>query len=252
MPNAHKHKYLLNMADDMLILGHRMSEWSSHGPILEEDIAMSNIALDLVGQSRHLYDLACKEDAADRREDDYAYRRDEREFYNCLLAEQPNGNFADTMARQVLFSGFYYLLAQKLSTSPDADLAAFAAKSLKEVTYHLRHCSEWVVRLGDGTVESHQKMQKAVNNLWSYRHELFESDTDMQVLIAAGVVPDANDFRGEYEELLETLLQRATIDAPADEGWRATGGRIGIHTEHMGHLLAEMQYLVRAHPDARW
>jgi ring-1,2-phenylacetyl-CoA epoxidase subunit PaaC len=252
MSDTNRLKYLLNMADDMLVLGHRMSEWCSHGPILEEDIALSNIALDLTGQARHLYDLASKYDPQKRSEDDFAYRRPEREFYNCILAEYPNGNFADTMARQVLFSGFYYFLLKKLSESADADLAAFGAKALKEVTYHLRHCSEWMVRLGDGTEESHIKMQQALNDLWSYRHELFESDSETQSLIDSGWAPSPVEFRGAYEDLILSVLNRATLDVPGNDGYRATGGRKGIHSEHLGHMLSEMQYLVRTYPDAKW
>lgn len=252
MVDHNKLSYLLYMADDMLILGHRMSEWCSCGPILEEDIALSNIALDLTGQARHLYDLAGRCDAQGRSEDDFAYRRVEHEFHNCILAEYPNGNFADTIARQVLFSGYYFLLFKRMSASADEDLAAFASKALKEVTYHLRHAGEWVVRLGDGTTESQARMQQAVNDLWSYRHELFEVDDTTRIMIESGWVPNPEDIRGEYEEMLGNLLDRATLVSPVVEGYRATGGRRGMHSEHMGHLLAEMQYLVRTYPLAQW
>ena len=234
-----------------MILGHRLSELCSRGPILEEDIAITNISLDLFGQCRNILTYAGEVEGKGRNEDDLAYHRPEHEFRSVLLTEQPNGHFGTTMARQMLFSVFHYYFYKELSKSNDVHLAAFAAKSLKETMYHMRHSSEWIIRLGDGTEESHEKMQEGLNKMWSYRHELFEKDAVDEHLIELGIAVDTAKFKDAYEKQLEEIISRATLEIP-EEGWRATGGRIGHHSEYMGHILAVFQSLARAYPDAKW
>lgn len=244
-------KYCLRLGDDALVLGHRLSELCSKGPFLEEDIAMTNIALDLFGQTRMMYTTAGELEGKGRTEDDFAYKRREDEFQSVLLTEQPNGHFGNTMARQMVFSVFYYHLFRELQKSPNEKLAAFAAKSLKETTYHMRHSCEWIVRLGDGTEESHWKIQDALNEIWSYRHELFEKDEVEETLIAEGLIPDYDSFKKEFEETVQDVLARATIEEVA-EGWKATGGRKGHHSEYLGHILAEFQSIPRTYPESTW
>jgi ring-1,2-phenylacetyl-CoA epoxidase subunit PaaC len=244
-------QYCLRLGDDSLVLGHRLSELCSKGPFLEEDIAMTNISLDLFGQTRIIYSYAAEFEGKGRTEDDLAYKRPEHEFQSALITEQPNGHFGNTMARQMVYSVFYYHLFKRLKESNDEQLAAFAAKSLKETTYHMRHACEWVVRLGDGTEESHWKIQDALNAIWSYRHELFEKDEVDNALIEVGIIPDTASFQGDFEDSIKEVLDRATLDYP-EEGWKATGGRSGKHSEYLGHILAEFQSLVRAYPDASW
>jgi len=244
-------KYCLRLGDNAMILGHRMSQWSSKGPILEEDIAMSNIGLDLFGQCRMMFSYAAEVEGQGKTEDDWAYKRPEREFYNVILAEQPNGHFGTTIARQLLFSLWANFMYRELMSSNDQTIAAFATKSIKEIKYHLRHASQWLIRLGDGTPESHQKMQEGLSSLWSYRHELFDIDEVDETLIAAAIAVDPNQFKEEYENRLKELIAEATLQIP-EEGYRAKGGKEGIHSEHLGHILSEFQYLVRAYPDAKW
>lgn len=244
-------KYCLRLGDDSLILGNRLSELCSNGPFLEEDIAMTNIALDLIGQTRIIYSYAAELEGKGNTEDDYAYKRPEEDFQSALLTEQPNGHFGNTMARQMVYSVFYYHLFKELSKSPDEKLAAYAAKSLKETTYHMRHACEWVVRLGDGTEESKWKMQDAMNDIWSYRHELFEKDEVDNKLVDVGIIPDTANFLEDFDTSISEVLNRATLDSP-EEGWKATGGRKGQHSEYLGRMLAEFQYLPRAYPDAKW
>lgn len=244
-------KYCLRLGDNAMILGHRMSEWSSNGPILEEDIALSNIGLDLFGQCRMMFSYAAEVEGKGKTEDDWAYRRPEREFYNVLLAEQPNGHFGTTIARQLLFSLWSQMMYRELMNSNDQTIAAFAAKSIKEVNYHVRHASQWLIRLGDGTPESHEKMQEGLDRMWSYRHELFDIDEVDEMLIKEGIAEDPNQFKDAYEDQLKELIAEATLSIP-EEGYRAKGGKQGVHSEHMGHILSEFQYLVRAYPDAKW
>ena len=236
--------YAVRLGDDALVLAQRLSEWSSHAPAIEEDIALSNIALDLLGQARSLLSYAGDED-------DLAYLRSDREYTNCLLVEQPNGDFAVTMARQLFFSTYQLALYRRLTESSDPALAAVAAKGVKEVDYHRDHAGGWVVRLGDGTEESRRRMAAAVDRLWPYTFELFEADDLTGRLAAAGVAVDPAALRPEWEEHVERVLADASLERP-DDGWRPTGGRAGIHTEHLGFLLAEMQHLHRSHPGARW
>jgi ring-1,2-phenylacetyl-CoA epoxidase subunit PaaC len=244
-------RYTLALADDALILGHRLSEWIGHAPLLEEELALGNIALDLIGEARALYAYAGTLDGKGRDEDGLAYRRDADGFRNLLLVEQPNGDFALTIARQVLYSALMHPFWRALAGSRDETLAAIAAKAEKESAYHLRHAGEWLIRLGDGTEESHRRAQDAVDELWPYTGEMFATDAATEALVAEGIAVDVARLRPEWEKTVADLLARATLTRPAD-GWMQEGGRHGHHSEHLGHLLAEMQYLQRAYPGAVW
>ena len=243
--------WIIRLGDAALILGHRLSEWSSRAPTLEEDIALGNLALDLIGQTRALYGRACEIEGGARDEDALAYRRAEREFRNPLLVEQPNGNFADTMARHLLYAAFALPLYERLRESNDAELAGIGARSAREMAYHLRHASEWIVRLGDGTPESHAKAQAAIDELWAYVPELFSADDLDRAVAASGFGVDPSTLRGAFDATLDAVLSEATLRRPPDTHG-LHGGRNGAHSEHIGHLLAQMQSLHRAHPDARW
>ena len=243
--------YTIALADDALVLGHRLSEWIGYAPVLEEELALGNIALDLIGEARALYTYAGALEGNGRDEDALAYRRDAHEFLNLLLVEQPNGDFAVTIARQVLFSAFMHPVWRELATSRDETLAAIAAKAEKESAYHLRHAGEWLIRLGDGTDESRRRAQDAVEELWPYTGEMFALDAETEALIAEGAAVDPAQLRPEWERTVADLLARATLLRPAD-GWMQQGGRRGHHSEHLGHLLAEMQFLQRAYPGAAW
>ncbi|MBX3175017.1 MAG: phenylacetate-CoA oxygenase subunit PaaC [Gemmatimonadaceae bacterium] len=244
-------EYLLRLGDDRLLLGHRMSEWTGHGPILEEDIATANIALDLIGQAAQFLRLAGELEGQGRDEDALAYWRDGTKFRNCLLVELPKGDFGDTMVRQFLFDAYSVLLLEALATSGHEGLAAIAAKALKEDKYHLRHSSEWVVRLGDGTDESHARVQASLDRLWRYTGELFLRDEVDEAVAALGVAVDHGALKSRWDALVDDVLKRATLTRPADLPWQQ-GGRRGRHTEHIGHLLATMQSVARAHPGATW
>jgi ring-1,2-phenylacetyl-CoA epoxidase subunit PaaC len=252
-PNA-PFEYLLRLGDDRLILGHRLSEWCGHGPILEEDIALSNVALDLLGQATMLLRLAGEVEGQGRSEDALAYFREAVEFRNCQLVELPKGDFAFTIARQFLFDVHAVVLLDALSGSSHAELAAIAAKSLKEAKYHVRHSGEWMLKLGDGTEESHRRVQAALDELWRFTPELFAADDIDRELVASGVAPDLAALKSQWETLVREVLGRATLttpnDVPRPAGTR--GGRTGAHTEHLGHLLAEMQIVARSHPGATW
>jgi len=243
--------YILRHADDALVLGHRLSQWSSRAPTLEEDIALSNIALDLIGQARTLYQHAARLEGAGRDEDALAYLRGPAEFQNVQLVEQPNGDFAATMARQLLFAAFAEPHWAALKVSKDAELAGVAAKAEKECAYHLRHASEWVIRLGDGTAESHARMQRALDGLWPFTTELFEADAIVGEMVAAGIGIDAVTIRPNWQATVGEVLARATLSRPAGGGF-VTGGRSGRHSEHLATMLADMQGLRRAHPGAVW
>lgn len=245
------HKYLLRFGDNALILGQRLSEWCGHGPILEQDIAVTNIALDLMGQARSWLKYAGEVEGKGRSEDDLAFLRDEREFFNVLLVEQPNEDFACTIVRQFLFDVYHFYVQEFLVHSKDEMVAAIAAKSLKEVTYHLRYSSEWMIRLGDGTEESHQKMQNALNELWVYSGELLEPDELDEEMRQLGVGPDLNQIKVLYHQKVNEILKEATLELPAVE-WFQKGGKQGLHSEYLGHLLAEMQFLQRAYPGQEW
>lgn len=243
--------YALRRADDSLILGHRLSEWIGHGPILEEEMALGNIGLDLIGQARSLYTYAAEAEGAGNDEDRLAYLRDDRQYRNLLLAEQPNGDFAHTMVRQLLYSAFADPYWRAMAGSADPTLAAIAAKSEKESAYHLRHSAEWVIRLGDGTAESHRRAQAALDQLWPYTGEMFECDAAEQGLVAAGVATDPASLRPAWESAVAAVLSRATLARPAG-AWMQTGGRSGRHSEHLGPLLSVMQTLQRTYPGAKW
>jgi len=243
--------YVLRLADNALVLGHRLSEWCGHAPVLEEDLALGNMGLDLIGQARALYTYAGEIEGRGRDEDALAYLRDARDFRNILLVEQPNGDFAVTMVRQLIYAAFAHPHFTALTRSRDATLAAVAAKSVKELAYHLRHCAEWTIRLGDGTTESHRRTQAAVDELMPYAGEMFEVDEVEAPLIAAGIAIDPAPLAAEFDRTLTHILAEATLVRPAS-AWSQTGGRSGRHSEHLGHILAELQFLQRAYPGARW
>ena len=247
-----KFQYLLRLADNSLILGHRLSEWAGHGPILEEDIAMSNIALDLIGQSRGFYTYAGTIENKGRTEDHLAYFREAREFKNLMLLEQPNGDFGKTMVRQFLFDAYCKPLYRELSNSKDEMIAALAAKSLKEVTYHLRHACEWIIRLGDGTEESHSRVQKSLEDLWKFTAEMFNnSETELR-LIQNNIAIDNSSLKSEWNNTVAEILKMAGLNEPNSERFMSSGSFAGNHTEHLGYLLAEMQSLPRTYPGAEW
>jgi ring-1,2-phenylacetyl-CoA epoxidase subunit PaaC len=244
-------EYLVRLGDDSLILGHRLSEWCGHGPILEEDIAMTNIALDLVGQATSILKYAGEVENKGRNEDDIAFLRFDKDYKNALLVEQPNEDFGVTMMRQFLFDAFRKPLFEQLTKSSDVHLAAIAEKSLKETKYHLKHSAEWVIRLGDGTEESHGRVQDALNNLWRYTDELFftnEVDADLR---SKGVVFSSEELKATWSETVKEVLAQATLSIP-DNGWQHDGGRRGLHSEHLGYILAELQYMQRAYPGMEW
>ena len=236
--------YLVYLGDNALILGHRNSEWCGHGPVLEQDIAITNISLDLIGQARNFYQYAAELKGDGATEDTIAYLRDAREFRNCLMLEQPNGDWAQTILRQFFFSLYQHFLYEELRNNNDERLAAIAEKALKEVNYHLRWSSEWVIRLGDGTEESHSRMLNSVNELWTYTSEFF---------IPAGFETICNPslLHDRWKAKVNEIFTEATIPVPPD-GWMQTGGKNGIHSEHLGFILADLQFLQRAYPDCEW
>lgn len=246
-----KFEYLLRVGDNALVMGHRMSEWCGHGPILEQDIALINIALDHIGQASNWLSYAGEVEGNGRTEDDLAYHRDVWDFRNCLLTEQPNGNWGDTLVRGFLFDVFNFHFISALCHSTDEQVAAIAVKSLKEISYHQRYSCEWMIRLGDGTEESHEKMQTALDNLWQYSGELFMMDQIDEVLIKEGIAVDLNHVKEKWNETVNETLAEATLKRPED-GWMQKGGKQGVHSEYLGFVLAEMQFLPRAYPDAKW
>ena len=267
---ADRFQYLLHLADNALIAGHRNSEWTGHGPILEQDIAISNIALDLIGQSRNLYQYAAEYYNAhggilagfisssrfqpgqhSMDEDDLAFLREPGEFYHLLLVEQPNGDWAKTILRQFFFSAYQYELYSSLLHSKDLQLAAIAEKSLKEVIYHRRWSGEWVIRLGDGTEESHRRLVQALDQLWNFTGELFQPASYETSLIAEEITADLKGLYPNWLQEIETVFRSAGIEIPV-QGWMQQGGKQGRHTEHLGFLLAEMQYLQRTYPNSDW
>jgi ring-1,2-phenylacetyl-CoA epoxidase subunit PaaC len=243
--------YVLGLGDDALILGQRLSEWCGHSPFLEEDIAMANTALDHIGRARLLLSHAGSLEDRGRDEDALAYGRNEREFRNVLMAELPNGDYGYTLLRQYFMDRRHHLLFEALTASCDPDLAAIAAKAVKEAAYHVRRSGDWVARLGDGTEESHRRMQAALDDLWGYTAELFAADAAETRMIEAGVAPDPLPLAARWRDAVVDTLASVGLVPPADE-WRAEGGRAGLHTEHLGHLLAELQHVTRSHPGAKW
>jgi ring-1,2-phenylacetyl-CoA epoxidase subunit PaaC len=247
--------YLLRLADSDLILAQHLGEWIGHGPVLEEDIALTNVGLDLLGQARLWFGYAGEVEARfasrGRSEDELAFLRDASAYRNLLLVEQPNGNYAQTIARQFYFDVWHQLLLAQLAHSRDARVAEIAAKGCKEVRYHVERSAAWVIRLGDGTDESHAKIQSAIDDLWMYTGEMFEADATERTLIAEGIACDAPALAAAWHEQVGAVLEQATLITPAS-AWMQSGGRRGVHTEHLGHLLAEMQSLQRAYPGVRW
>jgi ring-1,2-phenylacetyl-CoA epoxidase subunit PaaC len=243
--------YTLRLADNALVLGHRLSEWCGHAPVLEEDLALPNMALDLIGQARAFYAYAGEIEGAGRDEDAFAYLRDARDYHNVLLVEQPNGDFAVTLVRQLFYAAYAEPYFTALSRSRDATLAAIAAKAVKEMAYHVRHSAEWVIRLGDGTDESHARAQAAVDELWPFTGELFETDEIERDLIAQDIAVDASTLKPAWDRTIDDVLAEATLSRPAAQ-WMQSGGRSGRHTEHLGFLLADLQFLQRAYPGATW
>jgi ring-1,2-phenylacetyl-CoA epoxidase subunit PaaC len=244
-------EYLLRLGDDRLVLGHRLSEWCGHAPILEEDIALANIALDLIGQANLLLTLAAEVEGKGRDADALAYLRDGGEYRNALLVELPKGDFALTIARQFFFSVFALLQAEALQQSANKDLAGIAAKMAKESRYHVRHSGDWMLKLGDGTEEAHERLQAAVDELWRYTGELFLSDEVEQRLVKSKFAADAASLDGKWKEQIGDVLSRSRVSTPQVK-WMQRGGRSGKHTEHLSHMLAEMQVLQRTHPGAQW
>lgn len=244
--------YLCRIGDDRLVLGHRLSEWAGHGPILEEDIALSNIALDLLGQAANFLRLAGQVEGQGRDEDALAFWREEREFQNTRLVELPIGDFGFTIARQFLFDAYSVHLLDQLQRSTHAELAALAARALKEDRYHLRHSAEWVVRLGDGTEESHSRIATGLEACWRFTGELFQPDAVDLALGTEGVAADLGAVRSAWGDTIGEVLRRATLEVPAGDGAPPPNVGRGSHTEHLGHLLAVMQSTARAHPGATW
>src|SRR5579871_4517483 len=237
--------YTLRRADDALILGHRLSEWCGHAPMLEEDMALANMGLDLLGQARELYGYAATVEGRGNDEDKFAYLRDVRQYRNLLLVEQPNGDFARTIVRQFFYAVFADLYWRAMMRSSDATLAAIAAKSEKESAYHLRHSSEWMLRLGDGTEESHHRTQVAIDDLWAFTGEMFAVDDSERGLIDAGIAVDPAVLKPKWLKIITGIVAEATLALPKND-WMQQGGRIGHHSEHLGHLLSELQSLQRS------
>ena len=244
-------EYLVRLGDNCLILSQRLSEWCGHGPVLEEDIALTNVALDLLGHARFWLSYAGEIEGIGRDEDQLAFLRDSGDFRNVLLVEQPNGDYAVTTARQFYFDVWHSLVLKKVQHSSDARVAEIAAKALKEVTYHVERSRDWVVRLGDGTLESHQRMQSAVDDLWMYTGELFEMDALDQEIVRRSIGADLRALREPWLTELQKTFSEATLIVPSVK-WMQRGGKQGVHTEKLGYILAEMQFLQRAYPGAQW
>lgn len=245
------YQYILGIADNSLILGQRMGELCGHGPSLETDIACTNISLDLFGQVRSYYQYAAKIAGDGRTEDDIAMLRKEREYVNVLLVEQPNTDFAYTMARHFLFDVYHLLFLTELKKSKDMTLAAIATKCIKEVSYHRRFSSDWIRRLGDGTEESQNRMQAAINDLWTYTDELFHQTEADKAMVSEGIGVDVTKLKAPYYEKVNTILEESTLTIPESKYFQK-GGKLGIHTEHMGFLLSELQYMQRTYPNMEW
>lgn len=244
-------EYILQQADNALILGQRLGEWCGHGPILEQDIALTNISLDQIGLARNLYTYLAELEGGGATEDDYPFKRDVFDFYNLLLLEQPNTDFAYTIVRQFLYDSFALEFYQALSESSDERLAALAEKSLKEIKYHFKYSSEWMIRLGDGTEVSHQKIQTALNDLWMYSQECFEITPADEWAVKEGVGVDLNLIRDGVNTRRSEVIKEATLEEPT-ASWFQTGGKKGVHSEHLGFILADLQYYQRAYPDSVW
>jgi ring-1,2-phenylacetyl-CoA epoxidase subunit PaaC len=245
------HQYTLYLADNSLITGQRLAEWCGHGPILEQDIALSNIALDHLGQARMLLQYAAQQKGEDCTEDVLAYLRNEEDFRNLLITELPKGDWGYTLVRAFLYDTYHYYEMNGLLQSKDEQLRAIAQKAIKEISYHAQWSAEWVIRLGDGTVESHDRIKKSLKDLWPFTGEMFAADKATLEMTSLGVAPNYSHLQNKWQEKVEEVLAIATLDVPED-GWMHQGGRTGQHTEHMGYLLAEMQHIPRSYPDAQW
>jgi ring-1,2-phenylacetyl-CoA epoxidase subunit PaaC len=244
-------RYVLRLGDLSLVLGQRLGEWVGHSPALEEDLGLANIALDLIGQARLLLTYAGEVEGRGRGEDEMAFLREHGEYLNAILAEQPNGDFGQTIVRQVLIDAFQLELYERLTTSTDQRLAAIAAKAVKEVAYHLRYSSGWLVRLGDGSEESHERVQRALDSLWPYTVELFAEDELDKAMADQGVAPRLAEVKSAWQRRIDEILAEATLLRPKDRP-HAWHGKRGQHSEHLGYILAEMQHLQRSYPGARW
>ncbi len=248
--------YTLHLADNSLIMGHRLSEWTGHGPSLEQDIAITNIALDLIGQARNFYQYAAtlsgSKNGQPATEDTLAYLRDGHEFKNLLLTELPNGHWGKSILKIFFFSSWQYFVYQKLIYSSDKQVAAIAEKSLKEVTYHVRWSGEWVMRLGDGTEESHEKIQEALDNLWPYTGEMFQPVEWENELNTGSAGIDVQNIKEDWLKKVSGIIEKAKLQLPDVNAWMQSGGKNGIHTEHLGYILTEMQFLQRAYPGCAW
>lgn len=245
-------QYAAQIGDNGLIIGHRMSEWCFRAPALEMEIALMNCALDLIGQARELYTYAAVAQDEGKSEDDFAYLRDEKDFRNLLLTEVPNGDWGDTIVRLFLMSAYNKLFYTALAGSKDAQLAAIGAKSVKEVTYHLRFSSEWLIRLGDGTTESHDRAQKSIDTLWAFTGELFTMTDAETLLLEDGVAVDVTALKADWDQIVTDVLTQATLTVPADQ-WPQLGSKAeGRHTEHFGYIITDMQYLQRRYPGCEW
>jgi len=251
MVNKDLLNYTIQLADDVMILGHRVSEWTGHGPVLEQDIALTNISLDLIGKARNLYQYAAKQEDNGKTEDDYPYKRDAREWTNALLVEQKNGDFAQTIVRQFLFDCYHFYHLKALSKSTDEQMAYIGAKSVKEAKYHLQYSAEWMVRLGDGTEESHSRMQQALEDKIHYFEELFIPTETETRLLKIGIAPDLSLIREKAYAKLNAVLQESTLSLPEDI-FPQQGGRKGNHTEYLGFILAELQYMQKSYPNLTW
>ncbi|HRE24442.1 MAG TPA: phenylacetate-CoA oxygenase subunit PaaC [Bacteroidia bacterium] len=245
------YNYCLRLADSNMIHGQRLAEWCSRGPFLEEDIALSNMSLDMIGQAEMLYEYASTQSEAEHSADDLAFRRSEREYFNCLLVEQENGDFAQTMMKVFLYSAFAKQLYESLLNSNNETLSGFAAKAIKEVKYHLRHSSEWLIRFGNGTDESKRRVQQAVTNLWRFTQDMFEMNDADAALVDSGISFTTETLSAKWQLNVNEIFAAANINIPEPNN-TITGGYNGIHTEHLGVMLCEMQYLQRAYPDAKW
>lgn len=244
-------KYTLRLGDTNLILGQRLSEWTGHGPFLEEDLALTNIALDITGAAKSFLEYAAQVENKNRTADDLAYFRNDRQFLNPKLTEQPNGDYAKTIVRQVIMDCFNFYFYTELANSKDETLAGIAQKSIKEVNYHLRHSSSWIERFGDGTEESNQRAQQAINELWQFTNELFEIDEVDTILLKDGISVDLNSVKQKWEKHITEIIKKSTLTIP-ENVFMQTGSRKGIHTEHLAYILLEMQAIPRMYPDAKW
>ncbi len=249
--NADFANTLIALADDHLILGHRLSQWCGHAPMLEEDLSMPNMALDLIGQARNLYSYACILEGSGRSEDDLAFLRSDREYKNCLMVERPNGDFAHTILRELYFAAFMHPYWEAAQSSADKTICGYAQKAEKEIAYHIRHCGEWVIRLGDGTKESAERMRKAVTALHPYTEELFTITPAHQACIDAGLLPDLATLKSAWSMTISTIFKDAFLEIP-EIAFPQEGGRDGRHTEDFGHLLSELQFMQRAYPGQKW